>query len=147
MNSMRVLLPGLATVLVLSQLGVQGQEKKPYPTMGKIIRSDPRLDKLIPADAKIEKLATGFKWTEGPVWIKDGGYLLFSDIPNNTINKWKEGEGINVFLKDPRLADNDLVSVIFEREDGSRVVVVEGYEPEMLEEVVDLLRLLIAQNP
>jgi gluconolactonase len=99
MNLMRVLLPGLAVALVLTQLDVEGQEKKPYPTMGKIIRNDPRFDKLVPKDAKLEKLATGFKWTEGPVWIKDGGYLLFSDIPNNTINKWKEGEGINVFLK------------------------------------------------
>jgi gluconolactonase len=89
----------LTVLLMLGQTLVEGQEKKPYPTFGKIIRHDPRFDKLVPKDAKIEKLATGFKWTEGPVWIKDGGYLLFSDIPNNTINKWKEGEGISVFLK------------------------------------------------
>jgi gluconolactonase len=89
----------LAVLLLLGHALVEGQEKKPYPTFGKIIRKDPRFDKLVPADAKIEKLATGFKWTEGPVWIKDGGYLLFSDIPNNTINKWKEGEGISEYLK------------------------------------------------
>ena len=89
----------LTVLLMLGQTLVEGQEKKPYPTFGKIIRHDPRFDKLVPKDAKIEKLATGFKWTEGPVWIKDGGYLLFSDIPNNTINKWKEGEGISEYMK------------------------------------------------
>jgi gluconolactonase len=47
----------------------------------------------------MEKLADGFAWTEGPVWVKDGGYLLFSDIPNNVVNKWKDGDGISVFLK------------------------------------------------
>jgi gluconolactonase len=99
MSATRVLLPILAAVLLLLHAGAQGQERKPYPTMGKIIRNDPRFDKLIPKDAKLEKLAGDFMWTEGPVWIRDGGYLLFSDIPQNTINKWKEGEGISVFLK------------------------------------------------
>ena len=90
----------LTVLLMLGQTLVEGQEKKPYPTFGKIISKDPHFfDKFVPKDAKIEKLATGFKWTEGPVWIKDGGYLLFSDIPNNTINKWKEGEGISEYMK------------------------------------------------
>jgi gluconolactonase len=89
----------LTVLLLLGETLVEGQEKKPYPTFGKIISKDPRFDKLVPPGAKIQKLATGFKWTEGPVWIKDGGYLLFSDIPNNTINKWKEGDGISEYLK------------------------------------------------
>src|SRR5690606_21516628 len=38
-------------------------------------------------------------WSEGPVWRKSGGYLLFSDIPRNTIYRWKEGEGLSVFLR------------------------------------------------
>src|SRR5208283_4780504 len=41
----------------------------------------------------------GFAWAEGPVWVKDGQYLLFSDIPNNRVCKWKEGEGVSDFLK------------------------------------------------
>ena len=68
-------------------------------TIGSIERLDPAFDALVPRDAKIEKLAEGFAWTEGPVWRKSGGYLLFSDIPNNTINKWKDGQGISVFLR------------------------------------------------
>jgi len=68
-------------------------------TIGRIERLDPAFDALVPRDAHIEKLAEGFAWTEGPVWRKSGGYLLFSDIPNNTINRWKEGQGISVFLR------------------------------------------------
>jgi gluconolactonase len=68
-------------------------------TIGKIIKVDPRFDALIDQDAKLEILADSFAWSEGPVWVKSGGYLLFSDIPNNTIFKWKEGEGLSVFLK------------------------------------------------
>ncbi len=70
-----------------------------YPTLGKIIRLDPKLDNILDKDAKIEVLATGFVWTEGPLWIKDGKYLLFNDIPQNTVFKWKEDEGVTPFLK------------------------------------------------
>lgn len=69
-------------------------------TIGEIVRKDPRFDKLIPADARIEVLAFGFDWAEGPVWVpREGGYLLFSDIPRNSIFKWKPGEGVSLFLK------------------------------------------------
>ena len=54
---------------------------KPYPTFGKIVRKDPRFDKLLPADAKLEKLAEGFAWSEGPIWIKSGGFVLFPTSP------------------------------------------------------------------
>lgn len=70
-----------------------------YPVIGKVVRHDPRLDALIGADAKIEVLASGFTWSEGPVWVKGGGYLLFSDVPQNTVFRWSEKEGIGVFLK------------------------------------------------
>jgi len=76
-----------------------GAENQSYPTMGSIERLDPALDKIVPSDAKIEVLADGFDWSEGPVWISEGEYLLFSDIPPNAIYKWKEGEGKSLFLK------------------------------------------------
>lgn len=88
----------LTTCLTLTGASTAG-EKKAYPAMGVIEVVDPRFDKLIPKNAVIEKLATGFKWTEGPVWIKQDGYLLFSDIPNNVVNKWTEADGIREFLK------------------------------------------------
>jgi len=68
-------------------------------TIGQIVRLDPALDLLLDQDAPIEILAEGFKWSEGPVWIKDGGYLLFSDVPQNIIFRWKQGEGLSEFLK------------------------------------------------
>lgn len=67
-------------------------------TVGGVERIDPALDAIIPADAKIEKLAGGFKFTEGPIWVH-AGYLLFSDIPNNVINKWTPDGKVSVFLK------------------------------------------------
>lgn len=77
----------------------QGGDKTKYPTLGKIERLDPKLDELVPKDAKIEKVAEGQVWTEGPVWVKDGKFLLYSDIPRNAIYKWEEGKKPTVFLK------------------------------------------------
>lgn len=65
----------------------------------KIVRLDPRFDKLVPKDAVVEKLADGFSWVEGPVWNRAEKFLLFSDIPNNAVMKWKEDEGVSLFLK------------------------------------------------
>ena len=71
-----------------------------FPTIGSVVRLDPQMDQLVPKDARIEVLASGFVWSEGPVWInRDGGYLLFSDVPQNTIFKWTEKDGLSPFLK------------------------------------------------
>src|SRR6266853_4838963 len=53
-----------------------------------IVRLNPALDEIVPADAKVEKLAENFGFLEGPVWVRKGGYLLFSDIPANVIYKF-----------------------------------------------------------
>ncbi len=71
----------------------------PVQTIGSIERLDPAIDSLIPPDAVIEVLADGFDWSEGPVWIEDGEYLLFSDVPQNRIYRWKEGTGHQVWLE------------------------------------------------
>lgn len=64
---------------------------EPVPEFhGSIERLDPVLDALIAPDAKIEVLASGFNWSEGPVWRDDG--LVFSDVPENTVFGWKEGD-------------------------------------------------------
>lgn len=85
----------LAAVLTSSVWSQQA----PFPTAGKIERLDPALDALIPADAKIEVIASGFTWSEGPVWDKVNSRLLFSDVPNNVVHQWTEKDGIGVFLK------------------------------------------------
>jgi gluconolactonase len=68
-------------------------------TLGTIERKDPRLDALVPKDAVLEILAEGFAWTEGPVWDKKGGRVLFSDIPANAINEWTAAGGWKLFRK------------------------------------------------
>ncbi|WP_077920209.1 SMP-30/gluconolactonase/LRE family protein [Spirosoma sp. 209] len=74
-----------------------------YPTIGQIIRLDTRLDKLLPKDAKIDVIASGFVWSEGPVWVKRTApaesFLLFSDVPQNTVFRWTEKDGLSTFLK------------------------------------------------
>jgi gluconolactonase len=67
--------------------------------VGQITRYSPRLDAVISPQAKIEKLASGFTWAEGPVWIREGNYLLFTDVPENTIYRWSEKDGKQVYLK------------------------------------------------
>ena len=91
----------LGAMVLMGSSAVEAQSKKVFPALknGNIVRLDPRLDKLIPKDAVVQQLAEGFEWSEGPVWIKSDGYLLFSDIPNNAIMKWKEGQGISYFLR------------------------------------------------
>jgi gluconolactonase len=79
-----------------------GQQKDsavatPENTMIRIL--DPEGNDIIDSTAKVESLAGGFKWTEGPLYISSGEYLLFSDIPNNRVMKWKEGEGLSTYLQ------------------------------------------------
>ena len=64
-----------------------------------IERKDPRFDRIVPKHAVVQKLVDGYAWVEGPVWSRAGRYLLFSDIPNNRIVKWQEGQGASDFLK------------------------------------------------
>jgi gluconolactonase len=85
--------------LCLSAAPLAAQRTNNFPSIGRVIREDPRIDKLIPSDARIEVVASGFEWCEGPLWVKDGGYLLFSDIPRNSIMKWQEKEGVTLFMK------------------------------------------------
>ena len=92
-----------AAVMVLVSLSTAiatAQDTQNFPVLGEIVRLDPRLDALVPRDSKIEVLGVGFEWAEGPVWVsRDGGYLLFSDIPRNSIMRWTPGKGVSLFLK------------------------------------------------
>lgn len=76
---------------------------------GRIDRLAPAFDELIAPDAEIERIADGFEFTEGPVWVADGdgGHLLFSDIPANAIYRWSESEGSTAFLSPVTPDDSD----------------------------------------
>jgi gluconolactonase len=62
----------------------------------KVDRRDASLDQIVPAGATLERVATGFKWVEGPVWAE--GSLYFAEIPSNRILKWTPGKGVTTFL-------------------------------------------------
>ena len=66
-----------------------------------------KLASIVPRDSRLERLATGFQFTEGPVWNVSEGSLLFSDIPANRIYKWSPDEGVTVF-RDPSGNSNGL---------------------------------------
>ena len=92
-----LLLPAAAAC---SSSGNETTEAPPrYPTLGTIERLDPALDALIGPDARMEILADGFEWTEGPVWVAQEDYLLFSDIPQNSVFQWSEEDSIVLYLK------------------------------------------------
>jgi gluconolactonase len=88
--------------------------------VGRIHADSPALAALIPPEAKVRELATGFTWSEGPVWIREGGYLLLSDVPENRMYRWSDGEGLSIFLEPSGYGGDD--PSIF-REPGSNGLV------------------------
>jgi gluconolactonase len=73
-----------------------------------VVRVDPAIDAIVPPNPKIFKLADGFIFTEGPVWIRNGGYLLFSDPNANTIYKYTSDGRLSVFRKKSGYAGPDI---------------------------------------
>ncbi len=71
----------------------------PSSTIGSIERLDPRIDAVVPANAALQVLANGHEWTEGPVWVPALDAVLYSDIPNNAIYRWSDGESASIWLQ------------------------------------------------
>jgi gluconolactonase len=112
-----------------TQTNEDGQPKDstlsaPENTMIRIL--DPEGNDIIDSTAKIESLADGFKWTEGPLYVTDGEYLLFSDIPNNRVMKWKEGEGLSTYLQPSGFTPTDRKAP--EKEAGSNGLLLDSKE-------------------
>lgn len=97
----RILFLCTAIVILAYSQPILSQAQTGFPRMGMIVRHDDRINDIIPPDAAIELLASGFEWSEGPLWIQENGrgYLLFSDIPRNAVMKWEESAGITLFMK------------------------------------------------
>jgi gluconolactonase len=116
---------------------------------------DPRFDSVKPAfNAAVERLATGFRWAEGPVWFGDSRYLLWSDIPNNRIMRWDEESGlVGVYRKPSSHANGNtrdrqgrLVTcehegrrVIRTEYDGSISVILDRYDGKPLNSPNDVV--------
>ena len=78
-----------------------------FPAVGAIRSEAGALGRLIAPGTAIERLADGFEWSEGPVWVPDPGYLLLSDVPKNRIYRWSERDGLSVFLEPSGYAGTD----------------------------------------
>lgn len=76
-----------------------GQTQENKPGTGTIEFVAKELSKLINKDAKVETIAEGFQFTEGPLWLEKEQMLLLSDVPGNTIYKWTEANGKEVYVK------------------------------------------------
>ncbi|MFZ0303415.1 MAG: SMP-30/gluconolactonase/LRE family protein [Terracidiphilus sp.] len=63
----------------------------------KFDRLDPAVDQIIPAGALLQRVASGFTWVEGPVWVGDS--LYFAEIPSNSIRKWSPAQGVSIWLE------------------------------------------------
>jgi gluconolactonase len=79
---------------------IEPEHPSPYPDPAVEV-VDPRFAKYQVINAAVERLYTGARWAEGPVWIGDGGYLLFSDIPNNRMLRWLEETGEVTVFRSP----------------------------------------------
>ena len=67
----------------------------------------PTFSQVTGAGLELEQLATGFAFTEGPVWQPYDQYLIFSDIICNTLYRWRQGEGVSVFRRPSYLANGN----------------------------------------
>lgn len=92
----RLLFLAVIAGLAVSPVNAQTREAG----VGKVTRNDAALDKIVPANTAVEKVRGDFKFIEGPVWSRAGGYLLFSDIPANEVMKWTPDGVVSVFRKD-----------------------------------------------
>lgn len=115
---------------------------------------DPRFERYRLRLAAVERLATGFRWSEGPVWFGDGRFLLWSDIPNNRIMKWEEETGaVSVFRRPSGNAngntrdrqgrlvscEHDTRRVTRTEHDGTLAVVLDSFEGKPLNSPNDVV--------
>jgi gluconolactonase len=114
---------------------------------------DPSFERYRVFSAAVERLATGFRWCEGPVWFGDGRYLLWSDIPNNRIMKWEEETGaVSVYRRPSNFANGNtrdrqgrLVTCEHGRRvtrtepDGAVTVLADGFEGKRLNSPNDVV--------
>jgi gluconolactonase len=115
---------------------------------------DPSFGRYRIASAKVERIASGMRWCEGPVWIGDGRYLVWSDIPNNRMMRWDEETGtVSVFRKPSsngngntrdrqgRLltCEHDTRRVTRTEYDGSLTVIADRYDGKPLNSPNDIV--------
>jgi gluconolactonase len=83
------------------------------PVGGFDVRDPAAFARCVAKDAKLERLATGMKFTEGPVWVPGdaGGFLVFSDIPADELKKWTPADGLRTFRQPSRNANGNTLDL------------------------------------
>jgi gluconolactonase len=76
-----------------------------------LILSDPRLHQLVEVEAGLSRVATGFRFAEGPVWDAHTKTLVFSDIVGDTLYRWSEGSGVSVVRRPSRMANGNTLDL------------------------------------
>ena len=94
-----LVIAGIAVALAQTQTG----------SSGSVERLDSGLDAIVPAKATIERVAGGFKWPEGPVWVHSG-FLLFSEIPSALIDKWTPDGKLTSYLGPAEFSMKDVAA-------------------------------------
>src|SRR5579872_2583192 len=96
-----------------------------------------KVRELIDESVQVEQVATGFTFTEGPIWMPDGS-LHFSDMPGDKRRRWHPSEGVTVLL-DPSRKCNGMT-----RDNGGNLIVCEHVTSSVVRERPDGVRETIA---
>lgn len=118
-----------------------------------LVIHDPRFRTLGQRNVALTQIASGMLWTEGPVYVPQGDYYLWSDIPNDKVYQWAEGMGVRVFDHDPRNSNGHtldqqgrLIScehrgrqVTRREHDGSTKVLVDSFDGKRLNSPNDVV--------
>ncbi len=108
---------------------------------------------LVPRGAVLERLFSGTAWAEGPVYVRDGGYLVWSDVPNNRMYRWSRSAGGSVHRAPSNYSNGNALDhcgrlltcehltrrISRTEPDGSVVTVVDGYEGKRFNSPNDLV--------
>jgi gluconolactonase len=112
-----------------------------------------KLQELIDPGAEVERLATGFTFTEGPAWNRQGEFLLFSDMPGDVRRRWSERDGVEEVMRPSNKcngmvydSDGNLLvcehvtsSLVRERPDGTRETIASHYDGKELNSPNDVV--------
>lgn len=114
---------------------------------------DDRFRAVVGPDPRVERLATGFMFTEGPIWHPQAAHLTFSDIPGNHMRRWSREAGVKTYRKPSNMANGNVYdrlgrmvtcehatsSVTREERDGSRTVLASHYKGKELNSPNDIV--------
>jgi gluconolactonase len=130
-----------------------GVQPAPYPDPDVLV-IDPTFNALRVFNSPIQRLWTGSLWAEGPAWSSQGGYLVWSDIPNNRQLRWLEDDGHVSVLRQPSNNSNGntfdfqgrqlscehlLRRVVRYEHDGTVTVIAEAYDGKPLNSPNDVV--------